>query len=78
MALTDRVKNQPPKARHGMPCSVGALIDTLPPDEASALQQMLTSGWSQDAIYQAVTDEGHSVGRQTINRHRSQACRCFQ
>jgi hypothetical protein len=25
-----------------------------------------------------VTAEGHYVGRQTINRHRSQACRCYQ
>ena len=77
MALADRVKSKPAR-RHGIPCSVGELLDKLPPDEAAALEAMLSGGWSQAEIHAAVTEEGHYVGRQTINRHRSQACRCYQ
>jgi hypothetical protein len=77
MSLADRVKSKPAR-RHGIPCSVGELLDSLPEPEAKALEVMLTSGWSQAEIHAAVTAEGHYVGRQTINRHRSQACRCYQ
>ena len=77
MALADRVQSKPAR-RHGIPCSVGVLLDSLPPDEVAALETMLTSGWSQAEIFDAITSEGHQVGRQTINRHRSQACRCYQ
>lgn len=77
MALSDRIQDTPAR-RHGLPCSVGALIDQLPDVESKALEHMLSTGWSQNDIYDAVTSEGHSIGRQTINRHRSQACRCYQ
>lgn len=77
MALTDRVKSKPAR-RHGIPCSVGELLDNLPEAESTALETMLTTGWSQSEIFAAVTAEGHQVGRQTINRHRSRACRCYQ
>ena len=77
MSLADRVQSKPAR-RHGIPCSVGELLDSLPADETAALEQMLTGGWSQAEIHAAVTAEGHYVGRQTINRHRSQACRCYQ
>lgn len=77
MALTDRLVSTP-KRIPGMPCSIGALIEKLPPDEAEALEQMLGPlGWSQSRIYEALAAEGHEVGRQTIGRHRSRACRCF-
>ena len=76
MALADRVKTKPDRA-HGLPCSVGALLSGLPDDESAALQQMLTEGWSQRQIFEALRDEGHVVGQQTINRHRSRSCRCF-
>ena len=77
MALADRVNDQTPKRVHGLPCSVGRLLDTLPEPEADALKHMLGNGWSQNQIYEALTAEGYSPGRQTINRHRSQSCRCF-
>lgn len=80
MALADRIK-EPSTSLHGTPCSVGALLDALPKDEAEALNLMLTGTpqrrWSQTEIYDAVTAEGHSVGRQTINKHRAGRCRCF-
>lgn len=77
MALTDKLTDTPRRGP-GFPCSVGALLDKLPGDEADALNAMMHElGWSAARIYEALAAEGHEVGRQTIGRHRSRACRCF-
>ena len=77
MALAERLTDTPVRTP-GMPCSVGALLDRLPADESAALEQMMGPlGWSQSRIYEALAAEGHEVGRQTIGRHRSRACKCF-
>lgn len=79
MALADRL-NTPPKPMHGLPCSVGVLLDTLQGDELDALRTMLGNnqqrGWGASDIWRALTDEGYEVGLQTINRHRGGKCRC--
>jgi hypothetical protein len=76
--LADRI-GEDPRRRTGLPCSVAELEESLDGKEADALHAMLyTLGWSQEKIYAALRDEGHSVGKQTINRHRSRSCRCFQ
>lgn len=78
MALTDRLDSTPQRIA-GLPCSVGALLDRLPDDERGALHRMLHElGWSAARIYDALEAEGHEVGRQSINRHRSRSCRCFK
>lgn len=78
MALADRLSNTPQRI-HGLPCSIGALEDRLEGDERKALDAMLHElGWSANRIYAALTAEGYDVGQQTINRHRSKACRCFK
>ena len=81
MALADRIKEPPPSPVHGLPCSVGALLASLPEPEAAALNLMLTGTdgrrWSQNEIHEAVTAEGYEVGRQSVNRHRAGRCRCF-
>ena len=78
MALADRITSAAPRRRpSGLPCSVQKLLDELPADESAALRFMLDDGWSQERIYADLRDEGHEVGKQTINRHRSKACRCF-
>jgi hypothetical protein len=78
MALKDRLETTPQRMP-GLPCSVGRVLDELPPDEAAALEQMMGPlGWSAARIYEALAAEGHEVGRQTIGRHRSRACRCFR
>ena len=78
MALADRIAQDKPKRMNGLPCSVGELLTNLPAEEATALQYMLDNGWSQAEIVKALSDEGHYVGKQTPNRHRSRACRCFE
>lgn len=78
MALADRL-NTTPQRIHGLPCSIGALEDRLDGAEREALDAMLHQlGWSAQRIYDALTAEGYDVGQQTINRHRSKACRCFR
>jgi hypothetical protein len=78
MALTDRLDSTP-KRTQGLPCSVGALEERLEGAEADALQAMLhTLGWSGARVHAALAAEGYEVGRQTVNRHRSRSCRCFQ
>lgn len=81
MSLSARVTETPPPSNHGMPCSVGQLINTLEGDELAALLTMLgdphkRDGWSASAIYDALVAEGHKVGYQTIGRHRGGKCRC--
>lgn len=57
---------------------MGELEERLEGKEADALYAMLhTLGWSQERIFAALKDEGHVVGKQTINRHRSRSCGCF-
>jgi uncharacterized protein (DUF433 family) len=78
MALSDRIESTPQRIS-GTPCSVGALLDRLSEAEQAALNKMLHElGWSAARIYDALTSEGHEVGRQTIGRHRSRGCRCFK
>lgn len=78
MSLADKL-DEAPRRKHGLPCSVGALEDNLDGKEADALYAMLyTLGWSATRVYDTLHAEGYEVGRQTINRHRSRACRCFQ
>lgn len=79
MSLAKRIQ-EPPSRIHGLPCSVGTLLDTLEGAELEALKTMLGTpeqrGWSQSAIFEALKDEGYEVGRQSINRHRGGTCRC--
>ena len=78
MALTDRLDHAPTRPT-GKPCSVGALLDRLEGDELAALNAMMYElGWSQARIMEVLAAEGYHVGLQTINRHRSRACRCFR
>jgi hypothetical protein len=79
MALKDRVQAGPSATIHGLPCSIGDLIGRLEGDELAALNAMLYDlGWNAGQVYDALRDEGYSVGRQSINRHRGRKCRCFK
>lgn len=76
MGLADRIQ-APERATHGLPCSVGVLLQTLTGDELDALNHILASReWSQAMVWKALTDEGYEVGMQSINRHRGGKCRC--
>jgi hypothetical protein len=79
MALHDKL-SQPPKALHGLPCSIGTLLDKLDGAELEAFKTMLGTpeqrGWSATAIWRACLAEGYEIGLQSINRHRGGKCRC--
>jgi hypothetical protein len=77
MALKDHAPQGPRPT--GKPCSVQLLIDRLnETDRAELHAWMYELGHSQEAIYKSITDAGETVGKQTINRHRSRGCRCYQ
>lgn len=77
MSLASRVNKPAPPAVHGFPCSIGALIERLDKAEREALRVMLYDlGWNAGQVWEALRDEGHVVGRQSINRHRGGKCRC--
>lgn len=80
MALSDRLNHPPVASFHGIPCSIGNLLNTLEGDELAAFRHMLDTPaqWNATAIYNAVRDEGLEIGRQSINRHRRGACRCYK
>jgi hypothetical protein len=79
MALADRVQQPAPTVIHGLPCSIGALLDNLEGPELDALNQMLYElGWNAGQIYDTLRDEGYVVGRQSVNRHRGRKCRCYK
>lgn len=77
MALADKT---PPPSMHGLPCSVGELLNTLEGEELAAFNRMLGTreqrGWPATAIWQACQDEGYQIGLQSVNRHRGGKCRC--
>lgn len=77
MALAERLTAPPTAGTPGLPCSIGALLDNLQGAERDALQAMLADrAWSQHMIWTALHEEGHTVGKQSINRHRGGKCRC--
>jgi hypothetical protein len=77
VALADRLEAGPPSVIHGTPCSVGTTLSALAAKERAALQRMLDDRtWTEGMIFEALTDEGITVGRQSIGRHRRRGCRC--
>lgn len=79
MSLSDRIKAGPIQPTPGMPCSIGHALATLPEEESKALQAMLYElNWNATQIWEAMKAEGYTVGRQSINRHRGEKCRCFK
>lgn len=77
MTLAQKIKAPKVEPLHGKPCSIGVLVANLKGAELDALNTMLASpDWSQYRIWKALTEEGHTVGLQTINRHRGGRCRC--
>lgn len=79
MAIADRIKQPPPPALNGMPCSIGALFTQLDEAESAALNILLYEmNLNAGQVYDALRDEGYTVGRQSINRHRGEKCRCHR
>lgn len=78
MPLSERV-NKPNTSYPRTPCSVGALLADLEPNEAQALKKMLDAPWRvwpHLAIETAIREEGHAVGNQQVGKHRRGQCSC--
>lgn len=78
MALSDHLSSARRASSTGLPCSIGKLLAELPTADKETLETWLREGFSGRRIYEALKAEGHEVGHQTVNRHRSGGCRCFQ
>lgn len=79
MSLADRLQSGPPTTMHGLPCSIGVLLDRLDDDERAALDTMMADqSWSAGGIADAVAKEGHGrLSHQMVRKHRRRECRCF-
>lgn len=89
MALADRI-HEAPDTIHGHPCSVGKLIDELPPSELAAFQLIMygragltkprrgIKGWTEAEIFEVIQAEGYKVAKSQINTHRGGKCRCYK
>lgn len=79
MSLAERLSEKP-LAKHGLPCSVAVILNTLEGEELEAFMTMLGTdeqrGWPASDIYEALRAEGHTVAMQSVNRHRGRRCRC--
>jgi hypothetical protein len=65
------------KIRKGPPCSVGLLLESLPDDEAAALNVLLDSPMLGTDIAAHVYAEGYAdIAGGTYSRHRRGACCC--
>jgi hypothetical protein len=81
VSLAERAKQGPPVRKfHGPACGVGQLLVDLPKNDAAALRVMIAddSGWEHRQIARALNDEGHPIGRTTVERHRSMRCTCIE
>ena len=85
MGLADVVATSTPSGPiQGLPCSVGILEERLTGDDLDALLLILYGderqppgrGLPASQVFRLVTEAGHAVGYQTINRHRGGTCRC--
>lgn len=80
MSLAERVKSgPPPRNLQGPLCGVGQLLVDLPKSESQALRAMLDDGgWQHRQIARVLVDEGHPIGRTTVERHRGLKCACAE
>jgi hypothetical protein len=69
MSLADQRKTGPRKKQR--PCLIRTVIETLPPEEADALREMLNDAdWNSADISRALADENINVSRERIRVHR--------
>ena len=74
MGLKDALANET-RTRKGPRCTVCALLDTLPADDAAVLGNALANPVIHGSqIARALQAEGHAVRSQTVVRHRRGDC----
>lgn len=75
MAIADIRNSSAPTTVKGPPCGVCTLLNELPPDEASALLELLRDKtWRYSDLAEALRGEGHAVGSHTLARHAGGKC----
>lgn len=79
MSLATAHKQGPPAVRKGPPCTICALLESLPDSERAALRAMLddrTGTWAngQDIVRELDRQLGFRTSNVTLNRHRRGEC----
>jgi hypothetical protein len=78
MALATR--NQAPPAKNGTPCSIAVVYEAVAADPAELRELnaiLYEEGNTQAQVFKYLTDDGYTIGFQTVNKHRGKNCRCF-
>jgi hypothetical protein len=57
-------------------CSVSVILDSLDDDDRDALLVLLDGRAAGAHIARALTNRGHAVRGQTVQRHRARDCGC--
>ena len=78
MSLADRLSTYPKRGRQGPRCHTWLLLESLVDDEREALAAALLpdSGWTSSSLSSLLRDEGHSLSKSSIDRHRRGECAC--
>lgn len=75
MALKDRLVSLETKSPVRV-CPLAKFILTLSPEDAVALNSILSSRISTRRIHAELQEEGYRIGRDSIDNHRNGWCRC--
>jgi hypothetical protein len=80
MSLRQSLEAEKAASRKGPPCGMAVVESRLDPDDLAALHEFLADrdNVTTAAIYRALAGDGHSVGKNTIERHRRGECACGQ
>jgi hypothetical protein len=76
MGLMDEIKQEHESRRANPRCGIASLLSSLPEDEANDLVSAMSGEWTAVAIANALTNRGHRIGYQIVQRHRRGACGC--
>lgn len=78
MSLAAALEAEKAASRKGPLCGIAKVQATLDPADLKALDGYLADrdGITSAVIYRALRAEGHTVGKNTIERHRKGECHC--
>lgn len=72
------IDGPPNQAKPGPPCSIGAVLARLGPNDAAKLRGWLdsASGWTNRSLGDLMRQIGYPVSYQQVGHHRRKECKC--
>lgn len=74
--LADDIHAEIADFRKGPRCSLGALLDNLPPADRDALQRALDDHQIPTSIILRAIQRNHKVAKASVGNHRKGICQC--